>query len=89
MFINVFVEMNIRRVKWQSIQNTFEKQPQNITKRERPKSTPYLRLKNIQGSTIGNHLEIFFQKSVWLKKSHNAEKPEKRSFRLIKRFLQT
>ena len=39
-----------------------------------------------------NHLEkifFFFKKSIWLKKSHNAEKPKKRSFRLIKRLLQT
>ena len=37
------------------------------------------------------HLEkiIFSNKSIWLKKSHNAEKPKKRSFRLIKRFLLT
>ena len=33
--------------------------------------------------------KFFFKKSIWLKKSHNAEKPKKRSFRLIKRFLQT
>ena len=31
------------------------------------------------------HLEKF-KKSIWLKNSHNAEKPKKRSFRLIKRF---
>ena len=50
------------------------------TRRERPKSTPYLRLKNIQGTTIGNIWKSFF------KKSHNAEKLKKRPFRLIKRF---
>ena len=34
------------------------------TRRERPKSAPYLRLKNIQGTTIGKNLEkkIFFKK---------------------------
>ena len=62
------------------------------TRRERPKSAPYLRLKNIQGTTIGNiwkKIYIFFQRNYLLKKSHNAEKPKKRSFRLIQRFLQT
>ena len=60
------------------------------TRRERPKSTPYLRLKNIQGTTIGNiWKKIFFQKTLLVKKSHSAEKLKKRSFRLIKRFLQT
>ena len=67
-----------------------------LTRRERPKSAPYLRLKNIQGTTIGNIKIIFFpekvflekkfQKSVFQKKSHNAEKLKKRPFRLIKRF---
>ena len=54
-------------------------------------SAPYLRLKNIQGTTIGNIWKkiIFFQKKYLVKKSHNAEKPKKRSFRLIQRFLQT
>ena len=32
---------------------------------------------------------FFFQKKYLVKKSHNAEKPKKRSFRLIQRFLQT
>ena len=54
-------------------------------RRERPKSAPYLRLKNIEGTTIGN-IWIFFSKNIFLKKSHNAEKLKKRPFRLIKRF---
>ena len=34
-----------------------------ITRRERPKSAPYLRLKNIQGTTIGKiWKKIFFSK---------------------------
>ena len=40
----------------------------NKTRRERPKSAPYLRLKNIQGTTIGNiwKKNIFFsKKSIW------------------------
>ena len=46
---------------------------ENETRRERPKSAPYLRLKNIQGTTIGNIwkkkffkkiiFEFFFEKS--------------------------
>ena len=46
-----------------------------LTRRERPKSAPYLRLKNIQGTTIGkiwkklfffqkNIFEFFFEKSI-------------------------
>ena len=67
------------------------------TRRERPKPAPYLRLKNIQGTTIGNiwkiffskiFFEIFFSKKVFFK-SHNAEKLKKRPIRLIQRFLQT
>ena len=68
------------------------------TRRERPKSAPYLRLKNIQGTTIGKIWKkiffskklilIFFRKKVFFK-SHNAEKLKKRPFRLIQRFLQT
>ena len=38
------------------------------TRRERPKSAPYLRLKNIQGTTIGKIWKLFF-----FRKSHNAE----------------
>ena len=57
------------------------------TSRERPKSATYLRLKNIQ-KTIGE-TSIFFSKKYLEKKSHIAEKPKKRPFRFIKRFLQT
>ena len=36
-----------------------------ITRRERPKSAPYLRLKNIQGTTIGKiWKKNFFQKKI-------------------------
>ena len=68
------------------------------TRRERPKSAPYLRLKNIQGTTIGKiWKKIFFQKKIFdfffekkvFFRSHNAEKLKKRPFRLIQRFLQT
>ena len=51
-----------------------------ITRRERPKLAPYLRLNNIRGTTIGNIWKknyFFFQKK-YLVKSHNAEKPKKR-----------
>ena len=67
------------------------------TRRERPKSAPYLRLKNIQGTTIVKIwkkifkkiiFEIFFRKKVFFK-SQNAEKLKERPFRLIQRFLQT
>ena len=55
------------------------------TRRDRLKSAPYLRLKNIQRTTIGNIwknyffskkiFEIFFsKKSIFFRKSHNAEK---------------
>ena len=44
-----------------------------ITRRERPKSAPYLRLKNIQGTTIGKIWKNFFFKKIdfdfFLKKS--------------------
>ena len=61
-----------------------------VTSRERPKSAPYLRLKNIQGTTIENIWKtIFFQKKNLVKKSHIAENPKKRPFRLNKRFSQT
>ena len=64
------------------------------TRRDRLKSAPYLRLKNIQRTTIGNiwkiffkkNLKIFFSKKAFFRKSHNAEKLKKRPFRLIKRF---
>ena len=51
-----------------------------LTRRERPKSAPYLRLKNIQGTTIGKIWKIFFFKKKFLIffrkvffRSHNAE----------------
>ena len=64
------------------------------TRRDRLKSAPYLRLKNIQRTTIGNiwknsfqkKFEIFFEKKYFFRKSHKAEKLKKRPFRFIKRF---
>ena len=55
------------------------------------RQSSYLRLENIQGTTIGKTWKkFFFQKKVFGKKnSHISEKPKKRPFRLIKRFLQT
>ena len=55
------------------------------TRRDRLKSAQYLRLKNIQRTTIGNIWKIFFFENFF-RKSHNAEKLKKRPFRLIKRF---
>ena len=55
---------------------------------QRLRSAPYLRLKNIKGTTIGK-IWCFFQKKYSVKKSHEAEKPKTRSFRLKKRFLQS
>ena len=67
------------------------------TRRDRLKSAPYLRLKNMQINNYWKHLQkiffskklflkFFFRKKVFFKKSHNAEKLIKRPFRLIKRF---
>ena len=66
------------------------------TRRDRLKSAPYLRLKNIQRTTIGNiwknyffqknFWKLFFEKKYFFRKSYNAEKLKKRPFRLIKRF---
>ena len=41
------------------------------TRRERPKSAPYLRIKNIQGTTIGNIWKIFW---VFFKKVAQCRK---------------
>ena len=62
-----------------------------ITSRERPKSASYLRLKNIQGTTIGNIWKnVFFQKKVFGKKSRILPKNPKRDpLGSIKVFLQT
>ena len=57
------------------------------TRRERPKSAPYLRLKNIQGTTIGNiwknyffqkKFEIFFSKKSIFLESRTMPKNSKR-----------
>ena len=37
----------------------------STTRRDRLKSAPYLRLKNIQRTTIGNIWKIFFQKKIF------------------------
>ena len=62
-----------------------------ITSRERPKSASYLRLKSIQGTTIGKiEKNIFFQKKVFGKKSRILPKnPERDPLGLLKVFLQT
>ena len=71
---------------------------QNATRRERPKSAPYQRLKSNQGTTIENIWKNFFlkksifgkqffsKKVFFKKKAQYAEKLKKRPFRLIKRF---
>ena len=65
----------------------------SATRRELPKSPPYLRLKNFQGTTIFKNIgniwkNFFFSKKYLVKKSRTMpEKPKKWSFRLIKRFL--
>ena len=75
---------------WKTNNNTNKQHEgmQFITRRERPKSAPYLRLKNIQGTTIGKIWKKkffqkknfdFFRKKVFFR-SHNAEK-------LIKKFM--
>ena len=57
------------------------------TRRDRLKSAPYLRLKNIQRTTIGKIWKnYFFGKKYFFRKSHNAEKLKKKPFRFIKRF---
>ena len=50
------------------------------TRRERPKSAPYLRLKNIQGTTIGKKifLKSIFGKYLFFKKSRTMPKNSKR-----------
>ena len=61
------------------------KGPFRETRRKRPKSAPYLRLKNIQGTTIGNiWKKHFFQKKYFLKVTQCRK--TQRPFRLIKRF---
>ena len=48
------------------------------TSRERPKSASYLRLKNIQGTTIGKtEKNIFFQKNYLVKKVAYCRKTQK------------
>ena len=49
-----------------------------LTSREWPKSASYLRLKNIQGTTIGNIWNFFFEKKVFCKKSRILPKNPKR-----------
>ena len=71
---------------------------QEETRRERPKSAPYLRLKNIQGTAIGNFWKFFlskklflnfFSKKVFFRKSHNATKTQKEAIQAHWTFLQT
>ena len=42
----------------------FQKLRSVKTRGERPKSAPYLRLKNIQGTTIGNIWKKYFSKRI-------------------------
>ena len=57
----------------------FKKQKPSETRRERPKSAPHLRFKNIQGTTIGNLWKNFFSKTVFdFKKSRTMPKTPKR-----------
>ena len=49
----------------ESWRKKIEQTKQKTTRRERPKSAPYLRLKNIQGTTIGKiWKKKFFQKKI-------------------------
>ena len=67
---------------------TFNVETNPETRRERPKSAPYLRLKNIQGTNIGKiwKNDFFFKKKYFLKKVAQCRKLKKGPFRLIKRF---
>ena len=47
------------------------------TRRERPSSAPYLRLKIIQGTTIGNIGKNYFFSKVLVKKVEQCRKPQK------------
>ena len=66
----------------------------DIIRRDRLKSAPYLRLKNIQRTTIGNNWKNFFSKknfdffskSNFLESRTMPKNSKKRPFRLIKRF---
>ena len=67
---------------------TFLRKSTDLTRRDRLKSAPYLRLKNIQRTTIGNisknyffskkKLKFFFRKKVFFKKSPAMPKNSKR-----------
>ena len=61
----VELEPRIRTENSQSNSNLEPRRSKRITRRERPKSAPYLRLKNIQGTTIGNIWKIFFFKKKY------------------------
>ena len=52
---------------------------QNGTSRERPESAPYLRFKNIQGTTIENIWKFFFKKVFGTKKVAYCRKPQKKT----------
>ena len=62
------------------LRNANEKQEKKQTRRDRLKSAPYLRLKNIQRTTIGNiwkKIIFFFKKSIFLE-SRTMPKNSKR-----------
>ena len=66
---------------------TFLRKSTDLTRRDRLKSAPYLRLKNIQRTTIGNisknyffskkKLKFFFEKKYFLKKVPQCRKTQK------------
>ena len=55
-----------------SLRDSYER-----TSRERPKSASYLRLKNIQGTTIGKTWKNFFSKKIFGKKVAYCQKTQK------------
>ena len=48
-----------------------------VNKTGTPKSAPYLRLKILKEQLLETFGKDFFRKSIWFKKSHNAEKLKK------------
>ena len=64
----------------------------SLVLKNKPGTTQVGAISKAQNNSRNNfwkHLEFFFQKKYLVKKSHYAEKPKKRPFRLIKHFSQT
>ena len=61
---------------------------QRQTRRERPKSAPYLRLKKFKEQLLETFRKKILQKKYLVENFAQYRKTQ-RSFRLIKRFLQT